>query len=359
MHALSIRPLHALGILALLAGFMAAPLAAPVRAAEPTPTPPSPSGEFAEALKDKKLIIAFIPKCSNPIFNLSKKGAQKKAFELSKTGADKVEIVNYTPKDCGDVQGQVENFKKAIEKKAEAIIISCISADACQGMINAAVDIGVPVVTYDTDSPNSKRLTFYGIDNYETGKLAAQVLAEALPDGGDIGILKGNMNDQDVALPRITGFQEGLTDTNLSVATDPECTSDCWDESVALVEAAMKDYPELNGWFFMAPNPIMQGGAKLTLWKAATQKGMKTVAYDAMQQELDWVRSGKLYAVVDQPYWGWGYDTVQIVYDHMVNGKTFEKNTYVMSNVITKKNVDAAQKMWKTGDFSQPLPPYK
>ena len=47
-----------------------------------------------------------------------------------------------------------------------------IDGEAFAPVIDAAVDKGVPVICFDSDSAKSKRLVYLGTNNYEAGKSA-------------------------------------------------------------------------------------------------------------------------------------------------------------------------------------------
>jgi ribose transport system substrate-binding protein len=71
------------------------------------------------------------------------------------------------------------------------------------------------------------------------------------------------------------------------------------------------------------------------------------------------MKKGMLQGLVGQKYWGWGYDTVQMIYDHIINGKEFETWTDSGMDIVGPDNVDAMMKMWDTSDFTKPLPKTK
>ena len=53
-----------------------------------------------------------------------------------------------------------------------------VSTDALAPVINRLLEQGIPVVTYNTDNPNSNRLAFAGQDLKKSGYDAAKTLAE-------------------------------------------------------------------------------------------------------------------------------------------------------------------------------------
>jgi hypothetical protein len=60
--------------------------------------------------------------------------------------------------------------------------------------------------------------------------------------------------------------------------------------------------------------------------------------------------------LVGQKYWGWGYDTVYMMYDHVVNGTPYDSWTNSGMDIVTINNVDAMATAWENSDFTQPLP---
>src|SRR5512139_3890036 len=96
----------------------------------------------------------------------------------------------------------------------------------------------------------------------------------------------------------------------------------------------------------------------MPLWEAAAKSGkLKTIAFDTLPVELGYVKDGYIQGLVGQKYWGWGYDTVQMIYDKIVNCKTFEDFTNSGMDLVDPCNADAMAKAWETQDFTQPLPP--
>jgi ribose transport system substrate-binding protein len=309
----------------------------------------------AKILEDNVIKITWIPKAlNNPVFEAGKVGAETKAAELTKAGPYTVEIM-YVGSVASDIAEQVKVMEDAIAAGAEAVGISCNEPTGCKDPIDKAMAAGIPVMTWDSDSPESARFTYLGVDNYEGGQAAAELLKKALPDGGKIALLSGVPGAANLEA-RIKGFEDSIVGTNLEVVQTVFCDDDV-NKGVTVVEETMTANPDLNGWFFVGLWPVFAGDGAMPLWEAATASGMKTVAFDTLPVELDWVKSGKFYGLVGQKYWGWGYDTTQMIYDLIVNGATYESFTNSGMDLVTINNVDAMAKAWETTDFTQPLPP--
>ena len=80
-----------------------------------------------------------------------------------------VQVVWLTPPQ-EDAQVQAQRIQQAVNDGANAILISCSDAGKVTGAINDAVARGVPVMTFDSDAPQSQRFAYYGVDDVKTGQ---------------------------------------------------------------------------------------------------------------------------------------------------------------------------------------------
>jgi ribose transport system substrate-binding protein len=305
----------------------------------------------------RKITIAWIPKAlNNPVFEVGRAGAIRKAEELSNSGPVEVSIL-YVGSVSSDAAEQARIVDDVIARGVNAIAISCNDPTACIDPINRAVDVGIPVMTWDADSPQSERFTFLGLDNSKAGKAVAELLVNAMGTKGKVAILTGVPGAYNLE-ERVSGFKQGLAAYPDIEIVATVVTNDDINLGVQAVEETMQAHPDLAGWYFAGMWPLFADRGSMPLWEdAALNHGMKTIAFDALPVELELLRDGYLSVLIDQKNWFWGYDTIQIVYDYLVNGKRFDSFTDLGYNIITKNNVDAMLHAWEANDFSQPLPP--
>jgi len=318
----------------------------------PSPALAQGTGKFN---KDT-LTIAWIPKAlNNPVFEIGRDGAFKKAEELTAKGPITVKV-EYVGSVASDAAEQARVVEDVIAKGVDAIGISCNDPTACIDPIQKALAAGIEVMTWDSDSPKSGRFTYLGVDNYEGGLAAADMLVRFMGEKGKVAVLTGvpgafNLEE------RIRGFKDGVKDyPGIEIVTTVACDDDI-NKGVQLVEEVMQAHPDLNGWFFVGLWPLFAERGSMPLWEEAAKKGMTTIAFDTLPVELEYVKDGLIQGLVGQKYWGWGYDTVQMIYDKLVNGKEFEDFTNSGMDLVTKNNVDVMAKMWEQKDFTMELPP--
>jgi ribose transport system substrate-binding protein len=83
-------------------------------------------------------------------------------------------------------QAEVEEFKAMVARKPAGILVSVANSKLMAPEIDAAIAAGIPVITMDSDSPESKRLYFIGTNNLEAGKLGGRRVAAQLNGKGNV-----------------------------------------------------------------------------------------------------------------------------------------------------------------------------
>lgn len=305
----------------------------------------------------KSYVFAWIPKAlNNPVFALGRDGAFKKASEISDQGPDSVDVI-YTGSVASDAAEQVRVMEDIIAKGVDGIGISVNDPTALEDVINKAVDAGIPVMCWDSDSPKSKRFTYLGVNNFDGGKAAAELLVKAMGKKGNVALLTGVPGALNLE-ERIRGFKEGIKPyPDIKIVTTVACYDDI-NKGVEVIEETMLAHPDLNGWFLVGLWPLFAEKGSMPLWeKAATSGKVMTVAFDTLPVELEFMKEGYLQGLIGQKYWGWGYDTVQMLYDYVAKGKRFPNWVDSGMDIVTRHNVDAMARAWKTHDFTKPLPP--
>jgi ribose transport system substrate-binding protein len=299
------------------------------------------------------LSIAWIPKAlDNPIFELGRLGAAAKAEELSAKGAYNVQVTYVGPV-TPDAAEQVRLMDGMISRGIDAIAVSCTDPTACIEPIQRAADAGIPVLTWDSDSPQSQRFTYYGVDNYLAGRAAGNLLVSAIKGKGEVAILTGVPGSYNLE-ERIRGFTDVVAFFPQVRILTKVVSNDDINLGVQALEETMQTFPDLDGWFFAGMWPLFAERGSMPFWeKATSEKGLQTVAFEALPVELELLQDGYLFGLVGQKYWGWGYDTIQIIYDHLVYGRSYPKFVDSGINVVVKENVEAVQQVWKAFDLDR------
>jgi len=81
---------------------------------------------------------------------------------------------------------EVDEFRAAVARKPAGILVSVADPSLMGPEINKAIAAGIPVITMDSDAPDSQRLYFIGTNNLEAGRLGGQRVAADLSGKGNV-----------------------------------------------------------------------------------------------------------------------------------------------------------------------------
>src|SRR5207247_5487318 len=95
----------------------------------------------------------------------------------------------YLGPEKADKLKQKDILESFISQHVDGIAISVLNADFMTGTINKAIDAGIPVVTWDSDAPSSKRIAFYGVDDFKSGQIMGEETAKLLGGKGTVAFL--------------------------------------------------------------------------------------------------------------------------------------------------------------------------
>jgi ribose transport system substrate-binding protein len=85
-----------------------------------------------------------------------------------------------------DPQAEVEEFRKVVALKPAGILVSVANSQLMTPEIDSALAAGIPVITMDSDAPESKRLYFIGTDNLKAGQLGGHRVVAQLNGKGNV-----------------------------------------------------------------------------------------------------------------------------------------------------------------------------
>ena len=94
-----------------------------------------------------------------------------------------------------DINKHLAVFEQVLARKPAGIFIAPMNPDPFIEPINRAYEMGVPVVTFAADSPNSKRVSFITSDNNREAIFAADTLAKELGEKGEVAVLENPGQD--------------------------------------------------------------------------------------------------------------------------------------------------------------------
>jgi len=196
-----------------------------------------------------------------------------------------------------DPQEQLRAFQKVVESKPAGIMISVTRPELFQDAINTAIAQGIPVITVDSDAPNSKRIMFVGTDNFRAGGESAKRIADILKGQGQVVV---------ITIPGQLNVDERLRGVNETLKKYPgikivQAIDDKGDPRVANdnIAALLKAKAKIDGIISLEAS----GGSGAAEALHRLDVKIPIVGFDKDPETLDWIdRDGITATVTQKPY---------------------------------------------------------
>jgi ribose transport system substrate-binding protein len=277
----------------------------------------------------------------NAVFQVARVGAEDAARELSAKHGVTIKIDWRTPNE-EDAQKQAEAIEQLVLAGADGVAISCSDANKVTDAINRAVTDGVPVVTFDSDAPASKRMVIYGVDDGQCGEQVMAELARVMGGSGVVAILAGNQNAPNLQ-KRSAGVRLEAKKHPGIVIRDTYYHRETPQDAAARIEQVMQSNPDVTGWALIGGWPLFTENA--LKWQPGT---VKCVSVDALPICLNYLRSGHVQVLLAQQCHEWGHRSVEHLFNKVHLGQSPASARDVSPLVrVDRTNVEEYAKNWQ------------
>ena len=255
---------------------------------------------------------------NNPFFVSLSEGAKA---EAEKQGVKLVVV------DAGDdAAKQTNDIEDLISRNVSVLIVNPVDSDAVAPAVQNAVSKGIKVISVDRVVNGVEVDCQIASDNAVGAKMATEYLIELIGEGAKAAELEG-VPGASATIDRGAGFHEAA-DKDLDVVASQTANFNRA-EGMNVMENILQSCPEVKGVF--AHNDEMALGAVEAV--LASGKDIKIVGFDATDDAVAAVKSGKMAATVAQKPELMGETAVQTAMK-LINGETVEKSLPVEVELI-------------------------
>jgi len=212
-----------------------------------------------------------------------------------------------------DPKAEKEEFLNVVHRKIPpaGILVSAADPEMMRDAIDTAAAAGIPVVTIDSDSPKSKRLTFIGTNNYVAGQMSGDLLVKELGGKGSVALysIPGQANLDE----RVEGCKRVLTRYPaikilpvIDMAGDPAKAFDGTRNLIAQGNTAPDAFVCLEALSCKEVADVLD---------RAGIKGKTIIAMDTSEGTLEWMRKGMIRATIAQKPFTMAYFGTRVLDD--------------------------------------------
>ncbi|MGI6010042.1 MAG: sugar ABC transporter substrate-binding protein [Ruminococcus sp.] len=283
----------------------------------------------ANSFEDVKRITFVCPITNDDTYwESAYEGMKAAARELG--GID----VMMTGSDQADEEEWVRSFDSAVAAQVDGII-STGTSKALISHINKAAAEHIPVALIDTDLPESDRLCYVGLDNYELGREGIELISELSGKKAQIGVIGLSYKAENFK-ERLKGMEDAVKQyPQMQIVTVKTVSN-----AVKASEAAAKiteQYPQIDT-FYCIDGTTPKGAAQFLIENHKTSD-ILCVGMSDDQEIVDRIRDGSLDGTISlQPY-EMGYQALMNLNDYL-NNEEVNEITIPDTRKVSAENIE-------------------
>jgi len=274
----------------------------------------------------KKQVVLITERAGHPYWEVVTRGAKAAAggdIWIDVQGPDKASISEH-----------IRIIERAVASGVDGIITQGLDQEFVP-VINKAIDTGIPVITIDTDVPESKRIGFIGTYNYEAGFQAGLYVRQHFSGSLNIGIISGNAYGAHMT-QRIQGFKDALRNQPeikiVSIVNSQINKIEAMNQTFEM----LNQYPQINLMFGVS---ALDGpGIAEAIGQYFPERKIPIIAFDDMPETLELLEQGKITAVIAQRSFIIGYKAIDLMRS-VLNGETIPSLNHTAIDIVERSNL--------------------
>jgi ribose transport system substrate-binding protein len=204
-----------------------------------------------------------------------------------------VKILLKAPPSESDTAAQIRAVEQLIDQGVDGIALAPVDSNALGPVVRRAVQAGIKVVTFDTDTVDKDRLAYIGTDNLTAGRKAGEAMLK-LKSEGKVAIITGVPTAQNLR-QRVEGFRRAMLGTHIRLLNE-QADHGSREQAVRIAQETLSAHPDLSAIF---TDNAIAGPAVGDVIRRSGRK-VTVVSFDATPAMLKLVRNGTVQVVIAQ-----------------------------------------------------------
>jgi len=241
-------------------------------------------------------------RADEPYIPLVSKGFQHQFWQAVKLGAeqaakaDDVKITFEGPESETMVDKQIDMLSADLAKHPNAIGFAALDSKAAIPLLRKAQAEHIPVIAFDSGVDSDIPLTTCATNNLAAAALAADKMAEAIGDSGEVAVIVHDQTSR-TGIDRRDGFLKEMKDKhpNVKIVSVQYGAGDHL-KSAEIAKADIQAHPNLKGIF--GANEGSAEGAAIGVKESG--KKLVLIGYDSGKEQKDAIMSGLMAGAITQ-----------------------------------------------------------
>ncbi|EOS80796.1 hypothetical protein C817_01403 [Dorea sp. 5-2] len=295
---------------------------------------PNRAGRALAMAKRSITIGVLIQAADTPFMEKVIEGAEDAKAEVERLGA---EVIIRRMEEF-DAPKAVEAMHELRKAGCNGIALVPVDDERLKETVNESVDDNIPVITFNSDIEESKRLCFVGQDTWQSGRVAAGLMADILPADGKVLVISGyptsygHKNRTNGFLKEFAALREDIRVLDVQYDFDDDQMAEM------ITKGMLKEYEDLTGIYLAASG--VEGVCR-ALEELGMEDKVKVISNDLTARNMKYLEEGKIRFLIGQDGYRQGYEPVMLLFEKLFDGKEPEKEfAYTEIVIKTRYNIE-------------------
>lgn len=296
---------------------------------------PSLAGR-ALVMAKRNLKIGIIMQSAQTPFMVQVYEGMKAAKQEVESLGGTVEIFRVDGVDAGRVMEIMQEMK---EQEYSGIALSPSEDTMLKKMINQfSEEYGIPIITFNSDIEDTKRICFVGQNTIQSGRTAAGLMGEITGGKGEVAVISGHISNPALN-NRIRGFQSEILESfpGIQLVGTKYSYDDEW-VAAKIVEELLEQYPDLKGIY--VTGTAVKGVCE-ALVKQEKEREIKVIGNDFLDENKKWVERGAINFLIGQDSYMQGYEPVMMLF-HLLFDDEKPESVYRYAEIVIKNRYNCS-----------------
>jgi LacI family transcriptional regulator len=287
---------------------------------------PNRAGKILAACKQPIIIGCLLPDIGNKFFTDIISGFKAAEKDLSDFGVS-VKIEHIKGFNAAD---HIAAIKKLAKEGCSALCLTTLELPEVQSAVQKVIQDGIPVVSLNTDIPDTGRLCYIGPNYYEAGATAAGMLSLITDKPQNVLIITGSYHIRGHN-ERIRGFTENFTKKNIPFKKIQ--TIESFDDDEHAYEKTLETLvnTEINCVFIAGAG--VEGVCRAVAERGLVKK-IHVIAFDDTPATRIFLKEGILDFIICQQPFEQGETAIRNLFYYLIDGKITPLKNHITDTVI-------------------------
>ncbi|WP_158537697.1 LacI family DNA-binding transcriptional regulator [Halanaerobium sp. ST460_2HS_T2] len=249
--------------------------------------------------------------------------------------------LNLIIKEAGSAEEQEKQIKQ-MQTEIDGLIVAPWNPKNLTELINEFIEQDLPVVTFNRDAPESKRLFYFGCDYFKAGRISGEIIEKITSKPGKIAIISNE--DDLVGKKRVEGFYSILKESSIHKIIGPYTIYDHFgisdsytDKDIDYIKKIIEDNPDLKAFYVV--NQSLYLVAKVVK-EMGKKDQINVIGFDLFDKFIPFINEDVIEAVICQEPYSQGYFPVRILFEMLAEDREIEKSEYITRlEVVMRENL--------------------